>query len=39
VIADDHGGQPVFLARNDWQLEHAADDFEGVTFSATKGAT
>ena len=37
-IADDHSGAPVFLARSDWQLEHAADDFKGVTFTATKGA-
>ncbi len=37
-IADDHSGAPVFLARSDWQLEHAADDFPGVTFTATKGA-
>jgi peptide chain release factor 3 len=29
-IADDHTGAPVFLARNDWQLEHATDDFPGV---------
>jgi peptide chain release factor 3 len=29
-IADDHTGAPVFLARNDWQLEHACDDFPGV---------
>jgi peptide chain release factor 3 len=37
-IADDHSGDPVFLARSDWQLEHAADDFPGIRFSATKGA-
>ena len=29
-VADDHTGAPVFLAKNDWQLEHAADGFEGV---------
>jgi peptide chain release factor 3 len=29
-IADDHTGAPVFLARNDWQLEHATDGFPGV---------
>ena len=29
-IADDHTGAPVFLARNDWQLAHATDDFPGV---------
>jgi peptide chain release factor 3 len=29
-IADDHTGAPVFLARNDWQLEHAADGFPGI---------
>ncbi len=37
-VADDHTGAPVFLARSDWQLDHAADDFEGVHFTATKGA-
>jgi peptide chain release factor 3 len=29
-LADDHTGAPVFLARNSWQLEHAADEFAGV---------
>jgi peptide chain release factor 3 len=29
-IADDHTGAPVFLAKNDWQLEHATDGFPGV---------
>jgi peptide chain release factor 3 len=29
-IADDHTGAPVFLAKNDWQLEHATDGFAGV---------
>ncbi|MBL4633468.1 MAG: peptide chain release factor 3 [Kofleriaceae bacterium] len=37
-VADDHSGAPVFLARSEWQLEHAADDFKGVRFVATKGA-
>ena len=29
-IAEDHSGATVFLARNDWQLEHATDGFDGV---------
>ena len=33
-IAEDHTGAPVFLARNDWQLEHATDGFEGVKLLA-----
>ena len=33
-IAEDHTGAPVFLARNDWQLEHATDGFEGVRLLA-----
>ena len=33
-IADDHTGAPVFLARNDWQLEHATDGFDGVKLLA-----
>ncbi len=37
-VADDHSGAPVFLARSEWQLEHAADDFKGIRFVATKGA-
>ncbi len=36
-VADDHSGAPVFLARSEWQLEHAADDFKGIRFVATKG--
>ena len=35
-IAEDHLGQPVFLARNDWQIEHAADDFPGIRLRAIK---
>lgn len=38
-IADDHSNAPVFLARSDWQLEHAADDFPAVSFLATKGVS
>jgi len=37
-VADDHTGAPVFLARSDWYLEHAADDFPGVRFAATRDA-
>jgi peptide chain release factor 3 len=35
-IAEDHLGQPVFLARNDWQIEHAADDHAGIRLTAVK---
>jgi peptide chain release factor 3 len=33
-LADDHTGAPVFLSRNDWQLEHAADGYPGVELLA-----
>jgi peptide chain release factor 3 len=35
-VAEDHLGQAVFLARNDWQVEHAADDFPGVSLRQVK---
>jgi peptide chain release factor 3 len=35
-VAEDHLGQPVFLARNDWQVEHACDDHPGVRLRAIK---
>ena len=35
-IAEDHTGEPVYLAASQWQLEHALDDVEGVTFRKTK---
>ncbi|HUH05350.1 MAG TPA: peptide chain release factor 3 [Kofleriaceae bacterium] len=35
-LAEDHTGAPIYLARNDWQLEHALDDHPGVRFQRTK---
>jgi len=34
--AEDHDGDPVFLARNAWALERAQQDAPDVTFSETK---
>lgn len=36
-IADDHEDQPVFLARNAWHLERAAEDYPNIRFLKTKG--
>ena len=36
AIADDHKGDPVFLARNAWHLDRAAEDFPEVRFVKTK---
>ena len=35
-IADDHEDQPVFLARNAWHLDRAAEEYPDVTFLKTK---
>jgi peptide chain release factor 3 len=35
-IAEDHTSEPVYLAASQWQLEHALDDVEGVSFRKTK---
>ncbi|MEN9580279.1 MAG: hypothetical protein RJA70_3288 [Pseudomonadota bacterium] len=35
-MADDHIGQPVFLARNDWHLERTAKDFPDLRFLKTR---
>ncbi|MBK9072854.1 MAG: peptide chain release factor 3 [Myxococcales bacterium] len=35
-VADDHAGAPVFLARNDWQLGRATQDFPELKFLSTK---
>ena len=37
-LAWDHSQTPVFLARNNWQLERAAKDFPDVRFLTTKEA-
>src|SRR5690606_34108328 len=38
-VADDHGGAPVFLARNTWQLNRAAEDWRDIRFLTTKEQT
>lgn len=36
AIANDHDGDPVFLARNSWHLDNAKDNFPEIEFLATK---
>lgn len=36
AVADDHEGDPVFLARNAWHLERSRDDWPDVKFTETK---
>ena len=36
AIADDHDGDPVYLARNAWHLDKAASDFPSIRFLKTK---
>jgi peptide chain release factor 3 len=35
AIADDHDGTPVFLARNAWHLDRAAEEWPEIRFLAT----
>ena len=35
-IANDHDGDPVFLARNAWHLDDAQDKYPDIIFKATK---
>ncbi len=35
-MAEDRDGQPVYLARNNWQLNRLQQDFPGVFFLATR---
>ncbi len=35
-VAEDHMGSPIYLARSEWQLEHALDEFDGIRFQRTK---
>jgi len=35
-IAEDHDGQPVFLARNAWHLDNANENWPKIRFLATK---
>ena len=34
-VADDHDGTPVFLARNAWHLDHAAEEWPDIRFLKT----
>ena len=36
ALASDHEGDPVFLARNAWHLDRAAQDYPKITFLKTK---
>jgi len=36
-MADDHDGEPVFLARNAWHLTHTAEQWPQIRFLKTKG--
>ncbi len=36
AIAQDHDGDPVFMARNAWHLQDAEDKYKDISFSATK---
>ncbi len=38
-LAEDHSGTPVFLARNDWQLSKAQEDWPQISFISTKEQT
>ena len=35
-VAEDHGGDLVVLARNDWQLGRAKQDWPGIRFLTTR---
>jgi peptide chain release factor 3 len=37
ALADDHDGEPVFLARNAWHLTHTAEQWPQIRFLKTKG--
>lgn len=39
AIADDHDGEPVFMARNSWHLDQTAKDWPAVRFLKTKEQT
>ena len=38
-VAEDHAGAPVFLARNEWQLNRAMQDWKDVRFVSTREQT
>ncbi|MEL0089091.1 MAG: peptide chain release factor 3, partial [Rhodospirillales bacterium] len=37
--AEDHDGEPVFLARNAWRLQNAEETYPDVRFLKTKDQT
>lgn len=39
AIADDHDGEPVFMARNAWHLDQAGKDWPQIRFLKTKEQT
>jgi peptide chain release factor 3 len=39
AFAEDHDGDPVFLARNAWHLDRIQEDYPKVRFSAIKETT
>jgi peptide chain release factor 3 len=36
AVANDHDGDPVFLARNSWHLDDTQQRYPGIRFKATK---
>ncbi len=36
AMAEDHEGRPVFLARNEWHLNRAKEDWPGIRFLSTR---
>ena len=38
-VAEDYNDAPVFLARNEWQLNRATQDWKGVRFLETREQT
>ncbi len=39
AVAEDHRGDPVFLARNNWHLDRTAEDWPDIRFLKIKGQT
>jgi peptide chain release factor 3 len=39
AMAEDHDGDPVFMARNAWHLDRAQEDFPKIAFHKTKEQT
>ena len=33
MVADDHKGNPVFLARNQWHIDHTIEEWPNLKFS------